>query len=92
MGRGQVVRQRSLAPLFGGSNPSVPGPKPRLAVPWPSAVIAQQFFVSVSLYLDASLAQGLEHRICNATVVGSIPTGGFTRAGRVSALSHKASY
>ena len=24
----------------------------------------------------ASLAQGLEHRICNATVVGSNPTGG----------------
>ena len=24
MGRGQVVRQRVLVPLFGGSNPSVP--------------------------------------------------------------------
>jgi hypothetical protein len=36
---------------------------------------------SFILYKNASLAQRLEHRICNARVVGSIPTGGlsFTR-------------
>ena len=36
---------------------------------------------SFILYENASLAQRLEHRICNARVVGSIPTGGlsFTR-------------
>lgn len=28
-------------------------------------------------YKNASLAQRLEHRICNARVVGSIPTGGL---------------
>ena len=30
----------------------------------------------------ASLAQGLEHRICNATVVGSNPTGGYCSEGK----------
>ena len=29
-------------------------------------------------YKNASLAQRLEHRICNARVVGSIPTGGLS--------------
>ena len=32
---------------------------------------------SFILYKNASLAQRLEHRICNARVVGSIPTGGL---------------
>ena len=33
---------------------------------------------SFILYKNASLAQRLEHRICNARVVGSIPTGGLS--------------
>jgi hypothetical protein len=33
---------------------------------------------SFILFLSASLAQRLEHRICNARVVGSIPTGGLS--------------
>ena len=33
---------------------------------------------SFILYENASLAQRLEHRICNARVVGSIPTGGLS--------------
>ena len=36
---------------------------------------------SFILYKNASLAQRLEHRICNARVVGSIPTGGSTYMG-----------
>ena len=34
---------------------------------------------SFILFVRASLAQRLEHRICNARVVGSIPTGGLLR-------------
>ena len=37
-------------------------------------------------YKNASLAQRLEHRICNARVVGSIPTGGFKESFRKSTL------